>query len=139
MDRLSAHGHHLIPCVSFADAKHWTQELGTKMQEQEEELCAQVEDESFGQRLQAAAALLRSALLRSRGRVLREAFTELALHSRLEALCSFQCGAAAARLTRALLAPQQRRVEGCLAAWRHLCSSGQARPQARRRQRRSAQ
>ena len=34
-----------------------------------------------------------------------------------EALCSFQCGAAAARLTRALLAPQQRRVEGWLRDW----------------------
>eukprot|EP00439_Symbiodinium_sp_Y106_P071141 s108_g12.t1 len=137
MDRLSAHGHHLIPCVSFADAKHWTQDLGAKMQEQEEELCAQVEDESFGQRLQAAAALLRSALLRSRGRALREAFTELALHSRLEALCSFQCGAAAARLARALLAPQQRqRQESAMHSFFLQCSRQKA--AALREERRSA-
>ncbi|CAE6968250.1 unnamed protein product [Symbiodinium natans] len=139
LERLSAYGHQLMPCVNFAEAKQWSQELDAQTAEQEAELCAQVEEQSLGQRLQAAAALLRSSLLRTQSRVTREAFTELALHARLQALRGLQRRAATARLWRALQTPRRRHVEGCLAAWRSLAGCREGKAPARGRRRRSSQ
>ncbi|CAJ1406679.1 unnamed protein product [Effrenium voratum] len=117
-EKLRAAGQGMMPCLSLAEASSWMQEALAELAGVSEERHQKVEEEMRRKRCQAFAVIFRATLSGRIRVVQREAFAELALHARIQALCRGQRMAAANRLVRAVGQPFWRQRERSLAAWR---------------------
>ncbi|CAK9111378.1 unnamed protein product [Durusdinium trenchii] len=132
IENLRAAGQMITPCMSFAETQAWAQEALAELSAEGENHHQKAEDEMREKQCQAFVLILHMTLLGRLRSVQREAFTDLALHSRIQVLSQAQRNAAACRLWRALKKPCWRQWERTFALWRCQTESQDTSPRTKK-------